>query len=503
MRYLKIISAVLASASALGFLVWIFAQNLVPSGVLVAHWEPNKPSALIRALVPESRLLPLAIASDGTAYQPLIAEPINFDMQLPSAFTTAKVTVKVGGDARLVELGGLASRETWTNDLRPAVNGIIDSLGGWVKLTGNGLSLYQRRQTFQSIDDFLANLPATGAASYRADVGSKIKLAGYVSSKSAKTYGTAFRGATTIKAYLADEKLDFSWKVQEVNRHIGPDGFTATAYLGDRRLASAVYADDGNEGADGKLSSLRTLHLYTDAPVSGVVRIVLSAGDDVVFRETTTSQQKFVFASRFYASDNVGYLAAPAAFSVMTNGRRLYATTTHPPAFQTLLAGASKLTVDDVNKPFTISLAEDIRRNGLAAITSSYGDLRLETAGLFAFGRDNFFNPDLQPITWETDVDADGIDYILTSYVPPPQTGEWRTASATFELNRLSVLNRSANFTISAPGIDIAQKELKIASVEVELRRPSLGWKDVWPTLLKWFRLATGQDKEFVNGLKN
>ncbi len=502
MRILRIMSTALAAFSALAVIVWLVAANLVPSGKFVARWRPGQPNALLGPVAPESRLLPLNIAADGTPYQSLVEEPVNFDVRLPSAFDTAKVTVVFSGEPRIVEIGGLASRETWTNDLRPAHNSIIDYLG-WSAVEGDGLTLYEREKKFDSVGDFLADMPPSGVAAYKADVGGRIKLANYSPASAAKTYKTAFRGSAVIKAYLENERLDFRFRVQEVNRHANADGFFATATIGGVRVARAEYADDGNDTADGRLSGLRELRLHSEKPLTGIVKIELPAGDDVVFRETSALQRKFVFANRFYAADNVGYLKAPAAFSIVTNGRRLYATTAHPEAFQKLSAGSHALSVDDVNKPFAVSLADDIRKSGSAEITAPYGDLRLETAGLFAFDKESFFNPDPLPLTWETDVDQDGINYIITSYVPPQRKGEWRTASAVFDLSRLSIVSRAANFTISVPGISFEQKELRLASIEVELRRKPLSFSDIRPALLKMWRSITGQEKEIVNNLRN
>jgi hypothetical protein len=500
MRFLKIISIVVAIIGVMGTLVWLVAANLVPSGVFEEHWRPDSPSALIGPIVPESRLLPLGIADDGTLYRSLVEEPVNFDVRLPSNFDTATVSVTVAGDPKIVELGGLVSRETWTNDLRPGSNSIIDNLD-WTAVRGNGLTLYERRPDFKTVDDFLADLPVAGVATYHADVSALVKIPGYVPAKTITTYRTPFRGATSIKVYLQNEPLDFTFLVQDLNRHIGADGFTAVATLAGEPVARAQLADDSDNMGDGKLSTPRDLHLYTNKPLTGIVRIDLPASDDVVFREILTKQKKFVFSDRFYAADNVGYLKDPAAFSIVTNGRRLYATTTHPQGFQTLAVGSQKLTIDDLNKPFTISTADDVRRSGLVPIVSTYGDLRLETAGLFAFTKDNFFNPDPLPLTWETDVDKDGINYILTSYVPPSRNGEWRTMTATFDLAKLSVESRAANFTISVPGIDIQQKELRISAIDVTLRRAPLAGKDIWPAIVKMWRLMIGADKEYPNSL--
>src|SRR5512133_2746521 len=251
MRYLRIVSIFLAAASVVAVLVWLVVANLVPSGIFEAHWRPDAPSVLIGPIVPESRLLPLGIAEDGTPYRSLVEEPVNFDVRLPSTFATATVKVKLAGEPQIVELGGLASRETWTNDLRPGLNAIIDALA-WPSVRANGLTLYERHPDFKTVDDFLANLPGNGVAVYRADVSGLIKIPGYVPAATAQTYSTSFRGAASIKVYLNNEPLDFAFKAQDVNRHVGADAFTAVATLNGARVARAQLADDGNDTADGK-----------------------------------------------------------------------------------------------------------------------------------------------------------------------------------------------------------------------------------------------------------
>jgi hypothetical protein len=497
----RIISTILAALTAVGIIGWIVYQNMVPSGVFEAHWRPGEPSALIGPLVPESRLLPLMIAEDGTPYQSIVEEPLNFDVRMPQSFALANVRVTYAGDPAIVEIGGLASRESWTFDLRPASNTIIDALR-WKKVFGDGLVLHERTPRFKSVKEFLANVPPAGVATYRADLSSKIQIPGYVPSTVARSYQTAFRGTTSIKVFLRNEPLDFTFVVQDVNRHTGADPLAVTATQEGVEVGRVELADDGNDGADGALSALRSVHLQSDGPLSGTVRVNLGAGDDIVVRELKTTAQKFVFANRFYAADSVGYAAKPAPVSLVTNGRRLAVTTAHPEGFQVIQAGAHAITIDDVNTRFTISTADDIRRNGVINIIAPAADVRLETAGVFALTRDTFWNPDPAPVTWETDVDKDGIDYLLTSYVPPHREGVWKTATAIFDVRGLSLLNRATNFTISAPGIELQQKELRIARIDVMFVRPSLQVKDLWPALRKLWDAAVGTQPEFVNHLK-
>jgi len=310
-------------------------------------------------------------------------------------------------------------------------------------------------------------------------------LPGYKPSPVVKRYPTAFRGTTIIKAYLQDEPLDFSFLVQDVNRHEGADVLNVTASLDGAEVAHVESADDENGSADGKLSQPHTVHIGSKGPLTGTVRIELAAGDDIVVRETQTAQQKFVFVNRFYSADAVGYAPAPLPFSLVTNGPRILATTAHPESFQTLTVGSKQLVVDDVNKRFSVSAADEVRQQGSVVVSSPRGDLRLETSGYFAFSSDNFWTPDPMPLTWEADVDKDGIDYILTSYVPPMQLGGVKLAEAEFDMSKLSIDGRTATFTVSVPGIEFQNKELKILGIDVELRKKPLNVADLFHYLWK------------------
>jgi hypothetical protein len=64
-------------------------------------------------------------------------------------------------------------------------------------------------------------------------------------------------------------------------------------------------------------------------------------------------------------------------------------------------------------------------------------------------------------------------------------------------------VSRAANFTISVPGIDLQQKELRIAAIDVTLRRAPLASSDIWPAILKMWDSVIGKQQEFVNSLTN
>jgi hypothetical protein len=475
MPRLKTGTRIFAIASILGVLIWLAWMNIVPSGVYKVVWKPDRFSPRIGPLVPESRVGAVQTAADGTAYRAVNNEPVNFDVKIPRDFDSAEVTVKYSGNPKIFEIGGLASRETWTNEMRPAENAAIDGLK-WTRLAENGLVLYERRPDFKTVSDFISRRPSVGVATYHASGFPEATPENYSASEIVQEYKVAFRGATTIKTYLKNEKLNFLFKTQDVNRNAGADGFEATATLAGKPIARAVLADDGNASGDGKFSIIRDLRLYTDAPFTGVVTINLPAPDDIVFRETATPQLKFVFANRIYLADHVGYLTKPAAVLVFTTAKRVSATTAHAEAFQTLKIGKSDLVINDVNTPFS-ALTGNVP-GGITAIVSPYGDARLETAGYFVLTPDNYWPPDPPALTADMNLEADGINYILTSYVPPLHAGDWRVADTTFDLKDLSALDRTYNFTLSLPG-KTAAEALNVAEIDVVFRRPPLSWNDL------------------------
>jgi hypothetical protein len=475
MKYLRIISIILATAFAASVLVWLAYENLVPTGVYKVVWKPDASTPRIGPLVPESRVLDVKTAADGTPYREIASEPVNFDVKVPRNFDTAEVGVRFGGNAKIFEIGGLSSRATWVNAMQPAENALIDALK-WTRIAGNGLTLYERNPDFKTVNDFFLNMPRSGVATYRASGYPEIEPQKYFSSTKVNDYKTAFRGATTIKVYLKNEKLDFLFKTQDLNRSIGADGFVATATLNGKQIARAVLEDDGDLSSSGRLSAIRALHLYTDAPLTGIAMINLPAPDDIVFRETETPQTKFVFVDRIYLADNAGYSAEPAAASVVSNGKKISATTSHATSFQTVKIGTADLAVNDVNSPFIALTGSGAGET--VPIVSPAGDLRLETSGFFAFTSDNFWQPDPPELTAESDADKDGINYILTSYVPPLHSGIWRTAAANFDFNKLAENNGSVNFTLSLPG-KTSYENFNVAEIDVTFRRPPLAWSDV------------------------
>jgi hypothetical protein len=485
MKYLKTVSIILATAFAASVIVWLAYENLSPSGVYKVVWKPNVSSAKIGPLVPESRISGVETASDETPYRTIMSEPVNFDVKVPRSFDTVEVGVKYNGNAKIFEIGGLASRQTWTNIMQPAENTIIDNLK-WTRVAANGLTLYERKPDFATIEDFVSKMPRIGVATYRAYGYPETKPPKYYPSGKVEDYKVAFRGATTIKVYLENEKLNFLFKMQDLNRSVGTDVFTAVATLNGTELARGVLNDDGNASSDGKLSAINDLRLYTDKLYTGVVTINLPAPDDIVFRETITPQTKFVFINHLYLADNVGYSAEPAAASLVSNGKKISATTSHATSFQTIKIGASSLAINDMNTPFVAYTGTGV--GGTMPIISPAGDLRLETAGLFAFTADNFWQPAPPELTAESDVDKDGINYILTSYVPPLHNGIWRTALASFDFNRLApAADRSVNFILSLPG-KTAADDFNVAEIDVIFRRPSMKWNDilvVWNKIVK------------------
>ncbi len=502
MRVVHIIASFIAVLCVMAIIGWLIFKNIVPFGIFISHWRPGEPSALIRPLLPESRLLPVLVSPKGTPYQSIVEEPVHFDVRLPQSFDTATVRLFYAGEPNIVEIGGLASREAWAYELEPAENRLINELA-WPKLTQDTLTLYQRQPKFISIAEFLTNVPASGVATYRAHVASRLRIPGYVPQTRERTFTTAFRGTTAIKAYLENEVLDFSFLIQDVNRHEGADVLTVNATLDDAAVARVVRVDDGNVGADGKLSSTLEVHVRSEKPLTGIVRLDLSAPDDIFFRETRTTQQKFVFLNAFYAADHVGYLPDPAPLELVMSGQRLTAQTAHPEAFQTISAGTLTLMVNDINRRFSVLTRSEPRVGGVTDVRAPYADVRLLAPGVFAFSRDTFFNPEAIPFTWETDVDKDGINYVLTTYRAPHQNGEFKMAEVEFAVNKLSLKNRTATFTISVPGIEYQQKELRIAGIEVVLRRPPLTRDQIIPALLKLWRTVTGGEREFINRLKN
>ncbi|PIP67278.1 MAG: hypothetical protein CO042_00750 [Parcubacteria group bacterium CG_4_9_14_0_2_um_filter_41_8] len=114
------------SVLSVGLLVWLFWQNLVPSGILVLEHRKGDPASPISDLHPEKRIIEL---DQDNGAQRFYIDPVYFDAKAPREFETVTVQVAWQNQSQpILELGARKTRDAWGFVLKPLQNKIIDDV---------------------------------------------------------------------------------------------------------------------------------------------------------------------------------------------------------------------------------------------------------------------------------------------------------------------------------------------------------------------------------------
>jgi hypothetical protein len=145
---------------ALIFLGWLLNKNIVPQGQLQIETDFYDESNFISELYPKERV---GADKDKEGGQIIFIEPAYFKVKVPRTFDRVKIKmVYQNKEQELLQMGLLKKRTDpldWRFSLKPLENQALDNLD-WFKLTEQGISLWQKNKKFDSIYDFVNNLPA-------------------------------------------------------------------------------------------------------------------------------------------------------------------------------------------------------------------------------------------------------------------------------------------------------------------------------------------------------
>ncbi|MDP3985656.1 MAG: hypothetical protein Q8P82_02725 [bacterium] len=468
----KPIFSILIRLAALGGLAVLFGwtawQNAAPSGVFEAEYHFDAPSPFITPLLPGDRARAITRDESGTFYQGIIGDPTYFRIIPPRRFDRATVEIRFQNEKQpIVELGGLAARNPDTFDLRPLENQILDNLD-WPMLDKDELTLYQRTPTYASIDDFFTNLPSRETiATYHAALRSPLKIPGYVPSEQMRIYETSLRGSHTFYAYVKNETLDIGFLIDDMNREAGADPVAVTVFRGTEPVFTVSENDDGVTEATGKSTGRRMMSIAVPGLPEDAYRVEFRTTRDIFIRRIDTRARKFVVANEVFLGDDVGYRDGDHPATLFTSARLLRASTLHADGAQELIVQGEPLRIIESHREYV----KKITGTTGTRISSPRGDLILRANGVFAFTPESLFIPDSLRLQWDTDLDAEGINFILAQYEPPRHEGEWKVALAEFDLARLLWEDHVVSFAVSAPGIAALQNEVRISGISVKFVR--------------------------------
>lgn len=449
---------------------WLVLLDIVPSGEMVIEYRPGDVSPFVNSLLPSDRVQNLE-DENGKTFARIINEPVYFSVDLPNTkFETVEVEVEFENeDQPIFEVGALLDIFSSSYDLRPFHNLIIEE-SDWDFLKDGETVLLDRTGEISSIKKFLEDLPPRGKlATYHFDLEEPYRITDYQSLSEPQTIGVSLRGYHQFLTYIKDETFSMNVSFSDMNRTYGEDDVVLRVRneLGDIVLERSL-EDDNNLSEDQEPSN-REISVDVRGLPEGVYKVELSGTSDIFWRKIVTSQRYVTFTSKIYTADQVGYLDAPMPVEFFTNAKNLVLETTHSESTQTVEFGSDSVHIEKTHEkvPF------EILQRGIVRGFIPFGDMKITGDGKFAFSERSFFNPDPVKLTAFSDLDALGVDYILTSYIAPDDSAGVLTNQTTFNLSEISN-DSTAKFIVSVPRINEINSTVDIHKITLKFKKKPL-----------------------------
>jgi len=457
---------------------WLVWQEFVPSGTFVVEKNVGVSSPFLDELLPGSRVSSPEKDAQGDMAQTLTGDPVYFFAHPHRSFDTVTAEIWFKNTmVPMVEFGGFASSENEAFDLYPLQNLLLDQ-SSWTRIQEGNHLLLQRDPTYPSIEDFFASPPPVEkVATYHEDWSVPYHPVSYTPSSLYQATAISFRGHHTIKTYVKNETLSFSFSYMDMNREEGSDPLQILVFnsLG-QVVAEARQGDDGVSDATAFPSSLQTIMIEAADLPEDVYKIELNVGRDIFFRSVTTPQQKWVFVRSLFLADEVGYRETALGVQLITNGKQFSFETRHAEGVQEIQVGGQTVSI---TTPFE-TVTQKIVQPGLVVLSVPLGDMDIQSDGYIAMSAQTFFQPDPVPLTAQIDLETSGVDYVLAEYVSPRQEGNWWVAKVTFDASILAKEQGAWKFAFSLPGINEQEGSMEVGKIKMTWMRPSLTWASFW-----------------------
>lgn len=452
--------------------VWFFYMAVVPFGkiVYVQNFKNDK-NYFIQKLTPAERVK----ETEGGS-QKIIGNPVYFALRTPRRFNYANLEIKYKNNSNLpiIEAGVLMDKTVWRYDVKPVENKVIDDLvEKWEVLRQNGIMLLQKQKRYNSIDEFLENLPSRSEiALYNYNLENKFLLADYQASSQEKVINQALRGNYQIYTYIKNEDLDFDFSFQDINVNKDTDPIEINLYYENQLIDSRHLDDDGIASDNGAMSQIRELKLLTRNLSEGVYKIEIKANDDIITKKITTKQNKIGFIDRIWLADD-----NKRNFSIYTDSNYISAQTINPAKLQELQSGDKKLDLKETYKQFDLDLA----RATSSEIKLQKDDVIISGNGVFSFDREQLINPDFEKVNYRTKIENSNINYILANYESPKIDDGWKIANVELDLNNAYREFSKYSIMFAIPGLktdDDIDDNIEIKEIKVELEGTTL-WEKI------------------------
>lgn len=447
---------------------------LAPSGTFTVAAGTLERSPYINRLLPVERA---PESSDG-AWVRVVEDPTYFTVNVPDGgYNDVTVTLEFANHGQpVIELGALTDMFAQAYDLRPLQNTIIDALDDWERTVVDGATRYSREPGTQPTD-------MSTVATYRTTFAEPYRDAAYAPLGTTQTLGASLRGYHKYATYIRDETFAVTLGYMDMNRTAGADAGVVRVWNenGDVMLEQH-FADDGNAGDNQLETHASALTLAGSGWPEGVYTVELSGTSDIFWRSIATPQRYVTFVNRLYVGDDVAYLPEPRATRFVTSAKHLVFETFHADSPEHVVIGDKTVALLSAGDKTRATITAP----GTVAGYTPVGDVKMTGDGLFALTEGSFFNPYPVQLNAYTDLAAQGIAYVVTTYAPAEHLADgWYRASATFDLAPTVQSDGTVKFTLSTPGITEWGASVEVRNVTLAFHKSPMTFAEILQSIIR------------------
>lgn len=411
----------------------------------------------------------------------IIGDPVYFSVFTPRTFNEAKITItyqdNLSSSTPVIEAGVLVDNLVWRYKLAPMENKWLDNyFSNWQKIEKEGVVLLQKNNKYASITDFLADLKnkpqeicaskkLSSCVAFYNTASLNLTLLKEFDLKVNNSFfpiNVPLQGAHQFYFYLdKDDYLNFDLEITDLNLDKKADPVVASIYKNEEKRYSLTIND--NEGVEGS-GSLRNfslpLNFSPEKTEAGLYKLEIKTSDDVVIKRIIKAPAALNVIGRLHPVNNSKW-----PLNLWTNDSFIKVTTNNPANLQTISFGDQRFALTEAYQQFEFS----VTNSGLKKISLEKDDVYLETAGVFSFSRDSFFNPNFIEVNQKF-VPLEELNYVLAVY-RSPEINKNASKKATIILNTKEAYREKGkySFMISVPGLSLANEgSLLIKEIKIE-----------------------------------
>ena len=427
---------------------------------------------------------------NGGAYQRIVAEPVYFTVDLPSAYPTATVELEYQNPSQpTVELG-LQTRlesEQPVYDFKTIQNKFVEQ-STWDRLEEDGVVLLQADQTYDSVAAFKANPPKKAqVGTWRAGLELPFTFAQYQEGPEVSEWNYPLRGGHEFYTYVKDVPLEFTITYEDANLSAGPDPVQVEVIRLGAVIHEELVADDGTEGVTSSSTGPQQVQVNLPDLEEGVYAVRVQAGEDIFLTGVTTPLDKLVVKHNVHLAGSPEYHNALPQLSterstLYTESDVVSATAKHSPGVSTITLNGEPLYIHTVDRLYRWQTP---RSRQFTEVIVPTNDVLLQADHYFSASEDSWFDPQFGFRELTSSTDASVLDYIIAkSYTEPGSQRNWVLTSTEFDLTQVAAEDPTQlQFIVSAPGLADASRDIKVRRITVTAQKEPVTLSNVWQRL--------------------